>query len=649
MTWVTVQDLVEVGAGALPTDERALGRYIERHGWRDDAARARLKSGQGGGWEYHYTLLPTDVQCRVLARAQQGAQSEADRNEQAKAEELWARFERLPKGVRDKAEKRLVAVKQVRDLRRGGIDATTAVALAAADHGVSATTLWSWLRLVEGLDEAHWLPVLAPRHAGRTSTVECSAEAWAFLKADYLRPEQPSFTACYRRMKEAAEQHGWAPIPSAKTLQRRVNREVPRGARVLARGGRDTAKAIFPHQTRDRSGFMAMQAVNADGHRFDVFVKWPDGEVSRPLMVAVQDLYSGMIVGHRLAKTENWTAVRGAFADMMESWGIPEQAWLDNGRAFASKWLTGGMANRFRFKIKDDEPVGLLKAVGVQVHWTTPYHGQAKPIERAFRDLCEEIAKHPACQGAYTGNRPDAKPDNYGAKAVPFEEFRKLVAAEIARHNRRDGRRTAVAHGRSFFETFKDGLERALVTRATEAQLRMFLMAAEGVTARKPTGEVQLAGNRYWADQLVDVAGRKVVVRFDPDDLLSSVAVYSLDGRFIATAPCIEASGFADIDKAKEHARMRRAWLKRQRECLDLENRMSLDELARLFRDAPPDDDKPEPSVLRLAVNETPRPAEVDATDNERASTSFGRAVAAMDSGGDVLQFPTGKEKGAES
>ena len=32
----------------------------------------------------------------------------------------------------------------------------------------------------------------------------------------------------------------------------------------------------------------------------------------------------------------------------------------------------------------------------------------------------------------------------------------------------------------------------------------MFLLAAEGVTARKPTGEVQLGGNRYWAEPLVD-------------------------------------------------------------------------------------------------------------------------------------------------
>ncbi|HOK71525.1 MAG TPA: hypothetical protein PLM83_08745, partial [Bacillota bacterium] len=35
-----------------------------------------------------------------------------------------------------------------------------------------------------------------------------------------------------------------------------------------------------------------------------------------------------------------------------------------------------------------------------EVHWTTPYHGQSKPIERAWKTLCEEVSKHPKFAGA---------------------------------------------------------------------------------------------------------------------------------------------------------------------------------------------------------------------------------------------------------
>src|SRR3546814_15673799 len=111
----------------------------------------------------------------------------------------------------------------------------------------------------------------------------------------------------------------------------------------------------------------------------------------------------------------------------------------DNGRAFASKWLTGGAKTRFRFKVRDEDPTGLLVALGVTIHWAKPYRGQSKPIERGFRDLCDAVAKHPAFEGAYTGNRPDAKPENYGSKAVDLDTFLRVWNEGMAAHNARLG------------------------------------------------------------------------------------------------------------------------------------------------------------------------------------------------------------------
>ncbi len=149
--------------------------------------------------------------------------------------------------------------------------------------------------------------------------------------------------------------------------------------------------------------------------------------------------------------------------------------------------MTGGMRTRFRFTIRDDEPEGILKLLGIQVHWTTPYHGQSKPIERMWRDLCEEIARHPACSGAYTGGDPTAKPDNYGSRAIPIENFEVLVAQEMLRHATKPGRRAAACAGRSIAETFLASLAAKPAAHADPAQLRLFLCAAEGVTSRKPT------------------------------------------------------------------------------------------------------------------------------------------------------------------
>jgi putative transposase len=650
--WLSVAEILEFDHPELPGDRRELDRLALEQGWRADSARARLVPGvgrAGGAWEYHVSLMPIEIRAQLLARADQapaakpandtlpGTKSGApDSACDPASKALWERFERLSDDRKAEARRRLDAVERVAVLARD-MPRQVAVSLVAVELGKHSRTVWEWVSIARETRRSDRLAALAPRHAGRTATADCDPRAWDFLKALWLQPEQRVFESCERRMREAAAEHGWSPIPSSKTLRRRLDREIPKAVQILARKGADAARAVYPHQTRDRSVFHAMQAVNADGHRFDVFVRWPDGSVARPVMVAIQDLFSGVIVGHRLARSENWTSVRHAFADAIESFGIPELCWLDNGRAFASKWLTGGAKTRFRFKVRDDEPAGILTSLGVKVHWATPYHGQAKPIERAFRDLCEEIAKHPKCAGAYTGSSPVAKPDNYGSAAVPFETFRALVAVEIRRHNERQGRRTAIAAGRSFYDAFRASVESgAVVRRATEQQRRLFLLAAEGVTARKGRGEIQLADNRYWADPLVEFAGRKVIVRFDPDDLLQPVAVYAPDGRFVAEAPCFDANGFHDMAAAQEHARRLRAWLRAQREMLNLERRMTIDQVARLIPEPAPLP-AAEPKVIRLVANGAAAPAA--AGEVWGGAEGFGRAVRMFGECAEILPF----------
>lgn len=625
MNWLTAAEIVEAQLPGLPGDKGALSRLIIRDSWRTSPF---ARDGERG-WEYHPNLLPAEAQARLAVHAAEAPASAPARHllqQGEKGEAAWAAFEALPEKAKDEARRRLAIMDQLAMLTSGGMKVGDAVALVARRAEISASTLWGWSRLVETAPRAHWLPALAPRHKGRTVTADCDPRAWDMLVSDYLRAERPSFSACERRMREAAAVQGWAPIPASKTLQRRLEK-LPRPMTVLARQGRDAVTRIFPHQSRDRSGFAAMEAVNADGHMFDVFCRFEDGSVGRPVMVGVQDLASGMILGWRLAETENWTSVRLAFADMVTRFGIPREVWLDNGRAFASKWLTGGMKTRYRFTVRDDEPSGILTQLGMQVHWTTPYHGQAKPIERAWRDLCEEIAKHPECAGAYTGNRIDAKPENYGSHAMPIAQFRALVHREIVRHNARPGRRGGNCAGRSFAETFAASFQRdgaAIV--ASAAQRRLLLLAAEGVTSRKPTGEVQLGGNRYWDEALVPHMGRQLVIRFDPDDLHAAVAIYSRDGRLICEAPCIEAVGFADAAAAQDHARRKRSFVKAHKELLGLERRLGIAEVAQLLPRAGAEAARDETAqVVRL----TPF-SHSTTIETERAEASFGRAVRAI-------------------
>ena len=110
------------------------------------------------------------------------------------------------------------------------------------------------------------------------------------------------------------------------------------------------------------------------------------------------------------------------------------------------------------------------------------------------------------------------------------------MTAQIELHNAKAGRRGYGMNGRSFNQVFADHAPDIGFRRASVEQRRLFLLAAEGVTARKPDGRIELFDNRYWCDELAGRVGEKLIVRFDPQALHDGVAIYTLDNRFIAHA-----------------------------------------------------------------------------------------------------------------
>lgn len=637
--WFSPAEIVAAKSPELPGTERGLNMIAEKQGWRGaDKARRRLGRGRAN-WEYHISLLPPAAQARLalLYRTDPDPEPDAEQTDASKA--LWARYEVLSKAQKDECQRRLDALALVERYETAGHSVTASVALAAAEVGASRATLFNWRKMVAGIARCDWRAALAPGDKATATHADCHPLVWEAITSDWLRPEKPSFSSCYRRIVELASANGWLPIPSERALRRRVEFEVPKGVILLAREGREKAKRLYPAQKRTRSHFHAMQAVNADGHKLDVFVRLEDGTITRVLLVALQDLYSGMIVAWRLAESENKEAVRLTIGDMVNRHGIPQKCWLDNGRAFASKWITGRMQTRYRFKIRDEDPAGILTSLGVDVHWTTPYHGQAKPIERAFRDLADNIAKHPFCAGAYTGNRPDAKPENYGNAAIPIAEFRNHVANQIAEHNERPGRKSEACHGRSFLETFKASLAEpsTLIQWPSEAQKALWLLAAEALRTQRGSGEVHFHGNRYWSPELNEYAGQKVVVRFDPDKLHDDIKVYTLDDRLICHAACIAPTGYDDVDAARTHLRDKNAHNKAVAEQLRLIRKMKAAELAQLYGtgEKPADLQPMPPLVKRLATGgAAPVPVAIETTEEEFES-SFSRGLRLIEGGAD--------------
>lgn len=574
--WWTADELAASNLPLMPGTKRGVNAMADRGNWRSTPGGARRKAGRGGGWQYHWSVLPSETRKALLMQESPPKNARPDRGT------AWANFEGLKETAKAQARSRLEAIRMVEGLHLSGLSHVEAVDAVAQECDVSARSVYNWFSLIDGIAEEDRLAYLPPRHAlaARAKTQGTDVRAFmGYLKSIYLRVEQPTFKECYRDATKEARREGWE-VLTERTARRRLDAEVPRVTRVFAREGVKGLEKCFPPQIRDRSGMTALEGVNADCHKIDIFVRWPDGTINRPQIVAFQDLYSNKILSWRVDHDPNKVMVMSAFGELVERWGIPRHCLFDNGREFANKWMTAGTATRFRFKVREDDPIGVLPLMGIQVHWASPGHGQAKPIERAFRDIASDVAKDPRFHGAYVGNRPDAKPENYGSRAIAAEKFIEVLAEKIAEHNARDGRLTPSAMGRSFDTTFEESYAQAPIRRATEEQRRLWLMGQHTGKLNRDNGSLKAFGNVYHAPWMSQHPGLRVVARFDPENLHAAVFLYDADGAFLGEAECQQKVGFFDMTEARELSRQKARIKRAERDLLKAHKPHSVQEIA---------------------------------------------------------------------
>lgn len=607
--WFSAAELI--GLPDMPGTTQNINAKAKREGWT-----CRKREGRGGGFEYHLNSLPPATKAKLLA--QQGkielngtvlnAPKPKAARERYDAASLWQTWERAGEHAQSVAKAKLAYVSAFYALVESGTNKMAAYEHIAVEFGLAVPTLRRDCKKVAGFDKADWAPQLLTKNkiaamnnaANRLAPV--SDEAWEWFKTDYLRLEQPNFATSYWALLDTAKKHNWE-VPSVDSLKRRLDKEVPHEQQVMLRQGEHALMQLYPAQQRTVLDIEAMEWINGDGYQHNVFVRWHNGEILRPKTWFWADIRTRKILAWRVGVSENTDTIRLSLMDVVNQYGIPKQLTLDNTRAAANKWMTGGVPNRYRFKVKPDDPMGLIPMLGIQLHWSSVLHGkghgQAKPIERAFGvgGLGEFVDKNIAFEGAYTGANPNAKPDNYGSTAVAAEVFMRVLAEGVQTFNQRPNRETEVCRGvMSFDEAFAASYQNATVRKATAEQKRMLLLSAEAVRVSSQATIVLDAGgavasrkNRYHHEALYSYVGQKIVARFDPDNLHGMVVCYTLSGLLICEANCIQATGFGDTDAAREHTRHRTQFTKANKLAAKAHKRMSNLEAAELMRGVEPE------------------------------------------------------------
>ncbi|MGX2947382.1 transposase domain-containing protein [Frederiksenia canicola] len=594
LEWFSAIDLV--GLNGLPSTPQGINKKARSEKWQ----KREREGVQGGGFEYHISSLPPEAQQALKLRAALEVVTITESVPQKPSLDLARKLNAASDKEREKAKAKAEACLQLQAFLDQGFSMGQAIAGAAKAKNVSIGSLKNWFYKVKNHPVHNWLAVLISE-SGKAKKPHKKAfielEAWDCFLADYLRPEEPDMRASYRRTQTMAAHYGWQ-MASFQTFQRRLAEEVPYEVILLKRKGANAVAKLVPALRRTVKDILAGEWINGDGYLHNVFVKWHTGEIVRPKTWFWQDVRTRKILGYRTSISENTDTIRHALMDVIYHYGIPDTVTLDNTRAAANKAMTGGLDNRYRFKHDELDPKGILPILGIDVHFTSILygegHGQAKPVERAFGrgGIGEKVDKRPELSGFYTGKRVDLKPDNYngGKEGVDYHIFLKALAAGVEEYNNQLERDTEMCRGEmSFNQVWERDYLPTNIRQANTEQLRLLFLQAETVSIKK-NGEFTLkaAGklygltNVYWAESLIGITAKKVVVRFDPDDLHGDTYVYDINGNFLATAVCRDAKGFGDTEAAREQNRLYKQVVKRAKEGAKALEMLEAHELASL-------------------------------------------------------------------
>ena len=555
-----------------------------------------------------------------------GIESAEEPPSQEDREDFWKYMSKKGNTQQQKAIQRAEGVTGVLDLRNGGTPERDAIETISKKLGVHDNSVRNWIRKTRTVHHSDRAAVLVTQCKTGRPDGEFTPEAWEAFKKDFLRRRRPSISSCYRRLQAAAAVNGWT-LPTKKTVENWIKGKINPMVVKYRREGMDAVEKCYPAMKRDKEMFDVLQAINGDGFALGIWADFGNGTIAKPIVWSWQDIRSSKVLVWRMDVSENRELVRLATLDLITEYGIPELLYLDNTRAATSKQISGGLPNRYRFKVKDDDPLGIMPLLGINLRYTLPGHGQSKPVERVHGiGGYLDFDSLPIFEGRGTKSRP-----------VPIAEVEALFKDFVNEINARPDRRGDAVQGKSFDQVFNELYPEAVITKATEKQRKYCLCVAEVVTVSNTdasitlkAGKSDIGSNRYWDDALISHMGQKVTVRFDPANMHSGVYVETIDGKEICLAEPTSKGGFKDADAAREHARNKGHFKKHVRLASEAEGRMNAD-TARQYMVSPPEPEKPVAAkVTRIAaaVPSKGKAAPIAAVDQEEIAE-----VAPMKSG----------------
>ncbi len=575
--WLTPDDI----APLFSTTSRSIRRRANWEAW------PRRKQSVQGGQQYRYRLadLPEDVQIAYAASLQTSL--EALRAELAPAEKAEKKAD-VPRynGRAKKQDKKLIPIEQLPEARRAVarlrekvLFAWSASGLKAEDfvrayharaavpdlkeqlgpHGDIKTfqTLYRWLALYTQFGLEGLAPQYAVKKGGNGASLDQHVKELIWFY--YLNKNKWTGAKVLRTLEKKE-----GVTISRDIMYRYIKTEIPESVKAYFRMGKKYFHDKFEcYINIDYTRYRSMQMVVYDHKTLDFasrILRVDGWHMVRLFVTVVIDKRSRKPLGWWVDETPSTLTIIRATRMMVETYGCAEEAQMDNGQDFRSYWFTGNAWNEqhLKFGAKEEKAVSsVIDDLGTAVHFTEPYRGQSKNIERFFGFMASEFDKEfDSYLGSNTATRPDEAKLYLGAfdgaakrdimELPTIEEARELVdgfmrAFAATHHHTGDG-----MNGRTPDEVFAENLQ---ARRDIPEAYRKYIWTRREIKTVQRDG-VKSGNDWFYNTQMQMFIGQQVELRVSIDDI-GQAYIFSLEGEYLFDA----SSEFKDKGFTEENNR----------------------------------------------------------------------------------------------
>lgn len=370
------------------------------------------------------------------------------------------------------------------------------------------------------------------------------ATVWDAFLYYYLDERQYPVKKCYEytRLWTREEQpHLLEQIPSYATFCRHIENDITEGLKTLGRYGDKAFKDRYaPYIKRLYDNMESNEWWIADNHTFDVMTT--DGKTTHRLyLTAFMDARSGILTGIYVTNNPSSQATLIALRKGIMEYGIPANIYVDNGREFLT-FDVGGLGHRQKKSTKDKfTPPPVFERLGIKMTNAIVRNAKAKIIERRFLDLKNSISR---LFETFTGGNVLEKPESLKtilkSERIPNDiDFTQQIEMIVKYYFNRDTYNGAVAKdkGKLKQQVYEENLLHKRVAEESELNL-MLMRSSKAQTVGRRGVHLTVSGQRidYFSKELLDMQGKKVYYRYDPDNI-GEIRIYDLEDRYLMTVP----------------------------------------------------------------------------------------------------------------